>query len=234
VVQHFSPFVSHYTWKHDTYSSHSIVLNWLQQFPPTTKILDIGCADGKLGYYLGRDKRFLTGIEPNATWACLAETYYDRVINAPLTEVEEHLLSGYDVVILMDVLEHMADPYQELARLSRNLSAQSYVVISVPNIAHLYIRLSLLFGRFNYTQRGILDKTHLRFFTLSSLKKMIIDSGLTIHQTHVTPVPLPILHSFFAKTNLGHLSHTLNERVTRIFPTLLGYQFVIFARPNFE
>ena len=187
----------HYTWKNDPYSSHRIALNWVQNFPEDVKILDIGCASGILGYHLQRDKKYLTGVEPNPNWAHLAKTHYGKIINATLSEVNNDLIHEHSVVVLMDVLEHMSDPYTELARLYRALKPQSYVIISVPNIAHLYIRLMLLFGHFNYSERGILDKTHLRFFTKSSFQKMIIESGISIEQFTVTPVPLPLIHSFF-------------------------------------
>ena len=222
----------HYVWKDDPYSSHSVALGWLRQFPPETRILDVGCADGAFGSRLLRDRQFLTGIEPDPDWARLAEAHYGVVINAPLFDVGDDVIRSHDVVVLLDVLEHMRDPFSELDRLSRALPSHGYVIISVPNVAHVYIRLRLLLGCFDYTDRGILDRTHLRFFTRYSLRKAVLDSGLAIERSIATPVPLPITHRFFAKTGVGRAIHRLSAGLARGWPSLLGYQFVILARPR--
>jgi 2-polyprenyl-3-methyl-5-hydroxy-6-metoxy-1,4-benzoquinol methylase len=208
------------------------VLDWLRQFPAETKILDIGCADGSLGYHLHRSREYLTGIEPDRSWAHSAEAHYGAIINAPLSDVDDDVISDFDVVVLLDVLEHMPDPWRQLDRLSRALPRHGYVIISVPNVAHAYVRLRLLLGHFDYTERGILDRTHLRFFESHSLRQILLDSGLVIERNTATPVPLPILHRLFAETSLGRLCHRLGARLARAWPSLFGYQFVILARPG--
>ena len=101
--------------------------------------------------------------------------------------------------------------------------------ISVPNIANIYIRINLLFGRFSYSERGILDKTHLRFFTLSTLKEFISDASLVITNIQATPIPLNMLHPGFNNHPFGRKIFYLLAKITHLAPTLLGYQFVVSA-----
>ena len=102
-------------------------------------------------------------------------------------------------------------------------------MISVPNVANLSVRLSLLFGHFDYTDRGILDRTHLHFFTRASFYQLLDEAGLKIQRSAVTPVPLNFVHPFFEQKPLGRWIHHVLAVVTPWFPTLLGYQFVVQA-----
>jgi hypothetical protein len=86
-----------------------------------------------------------------------------------------------------------------------------------------------LFGRFDYTDRGILDRTHLRFFTRKSLAAMVENAGLSILSIQATPIPLELVSSFFT-TMPGRFLHALLAWCTKIMPTLLGYQFIVEAR----
>jgi len=100
------------------------------------------------------------------------------------------------------------------------------VIVSVPNVAHLWVRLSLLAGRFHYTDRGILDRTHLRFFTRRTLLELLRAAGLTVVELAVTPVPLPLVvpprwHGRW----LPHV-HALSAGAARGWPGGLAYQFV--------
>lgn len=226
------PLGCHYTWKDDPHSSHSIALAWIRRLPVETRILDIGCADGTFGARLQRPKELLTGVEPTPGWARQAEAYYGAVLNVPLQEVGEDVIGDHGVVLLLDVLEHMPDPYRELARLSKALSSQGHVIISVPNVAHAYVRIKLLLGHFEYTDRGILDRSHLRFFEINTLRRVVHDAGLAIEKLTATPVPLPLVHRFFKDTGLGRSCHCLSANIARAWPSLFGYQFIILARPR--
>jgi hypothetical protein len=99
----------------------------------------------------------------------------------------------------------------------------------VPNVANLWIRLSLLAGRFDYSDRGILDRTHLRFFTRKTLTELLKSTNLEILSLQVTPIPLELVSSIFLSVP-GKWLHAVFARLTSSVPTILGYQFVVKAR----
>jgi hypothetical protein len=99
----------------------------------------------------------------------------------------------------------------------------------VPNVANLWVRLNLLFGRFEYTDRGICDRTHLRFFTRKTLIALAENAGLEIQTIRATPIPLELVNGFFV-TFPGRILHSMLARCTSWFPTLLGYQFIVEAK----
>ena len=146
-----------------------------------------------------------------------------------IEDAEDEFLRGYDVIVLGDILEHLAAPEAVLQRLVDLQRPGSTFIISVPNIANLWVRLSLLMGRFNYADRGILDRTHLRFFTRKTLLAMLNRTGLEIMTIQVTPIPLELVSRLFISLP-GRWLHAGFARLTSILPTLLGYQFVAKAR----
>ncbi len=216
--------------KVDPWSSHSMIYQWVQGKPAGTKILDVGTASGTLGRLCKHKDFYLVGIEPNSDWAALAAPYYSLMIQSALDQVDNSQLSDFDLVILADVLEHMVDPQAALTRMVNLLPDAAEFILSVPNIANLWIRLNLLLGRFEYTDRGILDRTHLRFFTLAALKRMINLSGLQVCEIKSTPIPLNLLNPWFENTFFGKWVFKLFSKFSQGIPTLMGYQFVILAR----
>jgi 2-polyprenyl-3-methyl-5-hydroxy-6-metoxy-1,4-benzoquinol methylase len=149
-----------------------------------------------------------------------------------LSETKDEFIQGHQVVICADILEHTPDPSNELHRLVCLQPSRSVFFISVPNIANIWVRLNLLFGRFNYTDRGILDRTHLRFFTRSTITQMISTAGLEIEKIVPTPIPLHLVHHFFDHAALGRWFYWLLNKMTQAVPTLLGYQFVVYAKKH--
>ncbi len=221
-----------YTWKDDPFSSHRLALAWLETRAASGRILDVGCAGGQLGAHLKRPPELLTGIEPNPAWAQAARTWYGCVINTPLGAVPDGDLQGYQDVLLLDVLEHLPDPQSQLARLKDGLPPEGRLLISVPNVAHLYVRLKLLGGQFDYAERGILDRAHLRFFTRRSFLELLSTCGLRPLSIQATPIPLPLVSTFFSSTAFGRGLHRLSAWAARLWPTLLAYQFVVVAAPD--
>lgn len=143
--------------------------------------LDIGCAGGRLGRQLldaGLIER-CDGIEPHPEAATQAAAQLDRVWNAPFEAgLEQAPWSDYDLVIMADVLEHLVDPWRALAELQRRVRAGARLLLSVPNVRHYSVVLPLLFrGRFDYADAGILDRTHLHFFTRANLLEAVNRAG---------------------------------------------------------
>jgi 2-polyprenyl-3-methyl-5-hydroxy-6-metoxy-1,4-benzoquinol methylase len=171
----------------------------------------------------------LHGIEPGAEWINLARPYYDALLCSTLEQAPDRFLSGYDVVVCADIIEHLAHPQAALRRLLALQPEGCRFIISVPNVANIWVRLNLLFGRFDYTDRGILDRTHLRFFTRHTFVALLEAVGLQMTDLDVTPIPLNLVHPWFQRTAGGRFAHQQLDRLTHRCPTLLGYQFVAQA-----
>lgn len=145
------------------------------------RVLDVGASRGG---FLRRLRQLnpqveAWGIEPNEEAALEASEYADVILCGYYPAVlQDHGPNHFDVIIFNDVLEHMADPWDALAKTHSFLSKKGIVVSSIPNIRHWTVLKQLLLqGRFDYVERGILDQTHLRFFTKSSMQEMFVKSG---------------------------------------------------------
>ncbi len=227
-----------YSLKPDPYSSHGQIAAWLQgyrrrHFPQRQCVVyDIGCAQGLLGQLLPLADFALYGVDADSAAVELARATYRAVWQA---DIEQPLAFSFpepaDAMVLADVLEHTREPEACLTRLCQTcLSAGTPVVISLPNVAHLYVRLALLAGRFEYAARGICDTTHLRFFTRASAVRLVTGCGLTIDRVAATPVPLPLLNARFQPGRpLWHV-HRAQAAAARLFKTVFGYQIIVFGR----
>jgi SAM-dependent methyltransferase len=215
-----------YTLKADPRSSHSTILAWLGD-GHGRRLLDVGAADGLLSRHFTERGWKVTALEADAAMARLGAEHCERMIVADLNAAVPSLDGEFDAIVCGDVLEHLADPATALVSLVRSLAPGGTVVVSVPNVAHLWVRLSLAAGRFDYGDRGILDRTHLRFFTRRTLDALVAGAGLRVVRRTVTPVPLyqvlpPRWHG-----PLLDAVHAASAAAARALPRLLGYQFVL-------
>ncbi|MBC7475603.1 MAG: class I SAM-dependent methyltransferase [Candidatus Sericytochromatia bacterium] len=147
-----------------------------------SNILDIGCATGNFGKSIKqRQKAHVTGIEINQKIAQIAKQNIDDVY---IGNVESQVLllndNSYDCIVLADVLEHLKNPEQILTQLSKKITDQGLFLISIPNFSNYHVIDKIIFGKFAYQSSGILDKTHIKFFTKSSIIDMLNNIGLEI------------------------------------------------------
>lgn len=144
------------------------------------RVLEVGCAVGHVTRALVAAGNQVVGVEIDPVAAAEAESIAERVHVADLDRVRlVEIESGtFDVVLLGDVLEHLRDPLRTLTDAVSLLAPAGRVVISVPNVAHIDVRLMLLEGRWDYQGTGLLDATHLRWFTKASLRRLLHDAGL--------------------------------------------------------
>ena len=182
------------------YSAHEMIVKAVGK---NKRVLEIGCATGYISQMLKLNECHVTGIEIDGNAGEIARNICDEVIIGDV-EVIELPQKEYDVILFGDVLEHLKNPENVLKKAMRNLKERGEAVISVPNIANWKIRLSLLFGKFNYTDIGILDRTHLRFFTYKSIKRLISSTNLKIVSEDITP-SFPFPFSPFIKYKLAKL-----------------------------
>ena len=220
-----------YVLKPDPHSSHSVILRWLGE-GRGRKLLDVGAADGLLSRRLTELGWRVTAIEGDPALAQAGARYCERMITLNLDREIPVGEGPFDVIVYGDVLEHLVDPLRILVELDRSLAPGGFVVLSVPNIAHLWIRLLLLFGRFDYLDRGILDHSHLRFFTERSLRAMLADSGLLIERFTATPAPLYQILPVSWHRRWVAATHSVNALIARKVRRLLGYQFIVLAHPK--
>lgn len=143
--------------------------------PDGSTALDIGAGNGLLGQVLKELNKsvLIDGIEPNEYAAEIARPYYRSIFVGFSHEYLELIkLGDYDFIILADVVEHTVNPSEFLTEICAYLSDKTQLLISLPNIAFGGQRLSILNGSFNYVDSGLLEKTHLRFFTIDSAKEL--------------------------------------------------------------
>lgn len=152
-------------------------------------VLEIGCSTGYLSSVMQQRGCQVTGVEIDEAVAKMARPFCRRVIVGDAEKLEWKTVLGderFDVITFGDVLEHMRAPEAVLRQLCHHLAPDGYIVVSLPNIAHGSVRLSLLLGRFEYAPLGILDKTHLRFYTKETAQQLLASSGFRVEE--VLPV----------------------------------------------
>jgi len=224
------PLVSVYSFKDDPYSSHHLIPQLVRRLSPPGRVLDVGCDDGFAGRDLLKDGFQVWGIDRNPVTLRKAARYYQQTILADI-ESELPLPEGpFNVIIFADILEHLTNPAAVFAHFTELLAPDGLVIVSVPNVAHWYVRLSLLRGRFEYTDRGILDRTHVRFFTLRTARRFLEDAGFTVQAIETTPPPLPLVWASTAPGRPLFFLHTLGFKLARLWKTLFGYQLIFAAR----
>lgn len=217
-----------YQLKTQLHSSHAQITKLLNQAPAASEILELGIASGYMGKYLSSlNLGFsIIGIEKDRVLAQQAVPYYKRVLILDLDREDMPHLGAFDFIILADILEHLYKPLELLKKMRTLLKDNGLIVVSVPNIANFVIRLRLLFGYFNYGERGILDKEHIRFFTLKTAKQLIEASGLKIVNSYPTSIPF---HLFVKPVWFSNFLNEIYYSFAKLFPNLFAYQFIFTA-----
>lgn len=221
---------SQYEFKPFKYSSHYWILNALRGEKKPVRILDAGTAGGYLGKVWRGNGHYVAGIEFDAATGEKARQYYDIFEIANLEDYPFPARWEFDYIVFADVLEHLRDPATVLRRCIPSLRQSGKIIISVPNIANWLIRLSLLFGKFDYMDRGILDRTHLRFFTAKSLKQLMKEVSCEVEEIIPTPLPFQLVLPFTGNKIFAPF-HEAHYALTRCWKSLFAYQFVVVAAP---
>jgi 2-polyprenyl-3-methyl-5-hydroxy-6-metoxy-1,4-benzoquinol methylase len=187
------------------------------------RVLDVGCSSGYLARPLVERGCTVIGIEQDARAAEEARSVCAEVLVGDAETMELPFEDGaFDVVLCGDLLEHLRDPPGFLARVRPLLRGDGRVVATTPNVANWANRIGLLFGRWRYTDRGILDRTHVHLFTRATLEEAFERAGYRVVELDYT-VPVPLVGS----PGVERAAHA----VGRLRPTLFAYQFVVAATP---
>jgi O-antigen biosynthesis protein len=195
------------------------------------RVLDVGTATGYVAELLAERGCQVTGIEVDLEAAREAEKHCKRVITGDIEILDLQRELGdshFDVIVFGDVLEHLRNPWEALKRFKPFLDSEGYVVASIPNVAHGSVRLALLQGKFQYRSLGLLDDTHLRFFTRESIERMFSDAGLL-----VTDLKRTRLGTFNTEVAVDRelLPRGIVETVLSA-PESQTYQFIVKASPT--
>ncbi len=164
-------------------NSHTVAFEIIDRHASghSLKILEAGCASGYFGGFLVSCGHIVWGVEPFEAAAEEASNLLTTVYNGTIEKFfKDYPNEQFDAIIFGDVLEHLANPLEVLQIAKAHLSPKGIVVASIPNIAHNAIRAMLIEGRWDYSDLGILDRTHLRFFTKDSLVDVFTDAGYSI------------------------------------------------------
>ncbi len=222
------------------------------------EVLDVGCGFATTSAEVEKRGNRVTGIEMNGDAVAKASARLTSVLQADLRDigsVSESLGEArFDVVMFADVLEHLPDPLAVIRGYLHFLRPGGTVIVSLPNVALWSVRLMLLSGKFNYADSGVLDRTHLRFFTRRTARELLAAAGLDVVRTTYNPglvrpfVPLvksisrgggeaaehdpaALLHSSAYRAYLRWI-YPIERAVTALAPGLLAFQTVMEATPK--
>ena len=165
-----------------TNDSHALIINQLLKNKNKKSVLDVGCNTGSIGIELKKHGYYVDGIEYSKDYFDILNNkkIYNNLYNISVSDFNTSGFSKfynsevkYDYIIFADVLEHLVNPDEVIYKLTSKLKPNGKMIISIPNVAHIDIIIGLLNGNFNYSKEGLLDDTHLRFFTASSFSQMI-------------------------------------------------------------
>jgi 2-polyprenyl-3-methyl-5-hydroxy-6-metoxy-1,4-benzoquinol methylase len=189
------------------------------------EVLDVGCSSGYLATPLAAAGVRVSGIELDAPAADAARASCSGgVLVGDIESMELPFEpASFDAIVCGDLVEHLRDPASALARLQPLLRPSGRLVLSTPNVANWAMRLSLLGGRWRYTDRGILDRTHVHLFTRKTLTETVEAAGYRVVELdHTAPVPV------VGTPAVERAAHT----VSRVRPSLFAYQFLLAATPR--
>lgn len=206
---------------------YSVFAKIYKLVPEGSNVLDVGCHTGKFGAVLKQKGCRVTGIEIDAAAAEQAKRRLDDLILADVEAVDtfHNVSEKYDVILFLDILEHCLWPAEILSRVRQSLSTGGFVIASIPNIANWSTRLNLFFGRFDYERTGLMDETHLRFYTIKTARKLFETAGYRIELVdHRFNLPVFRVRKIFGGTLAKILGY--------FFPGLFSYQMIIKARPS--
>ena len=217
-----------YTWKEIPGSSHDVLRRRVRTLGPGLRVLDLGAAGGHLGRAIRDRCAFLAGVEPDRSLLPGAREAYDdwRCCDALAAGSWD---APFDAVVCADVLEHLVRPEDVLDRIREWLKPGGILLASIPNVANISVRAALLLGRFQYAHRGILDRTHVSFYTRSTARELLESRGFRVRAVEPTAMPYELAVPALGRPPWRGPVRAAARLTSHGWPTLFGYQFVFEA-----
>lgn len=201
------------------------------QIPPKSKrLLDLGCGSGMLGEYLKQEIGCqVVGVTYSEAETVLAEKVLDAALKRDLNELDPVELGSFDCIVASHVLEHLYAPENILGQLHKILNPGGILVVALPNVLFWQQRFKFLRGQFRYTDGGLMDRTHFRFYDWQSAHQLLEESGYAILNAESSGFfPLPIVRKLLPASVVESIDTVAAHSV----PGLFGYQFVFACRSN--
>jgi SAM-dependent methyltransferase len=213
-------------------SVHPLLVSMIR---PREVVLEVGCSTGYISEKLKSEKQCtIVGIEVDENAAEIARRRVGIpvfVSSGELPDLPTGYVGHFDVILCADVVEHTCNPLEFIEHLKRYASPTGRFVFSIPNIAHWTSRINLLRGKWQYTACGLLDYTHLRFFTLDSACRLLEEAGLRVRSVSYNSGMIE-MYEFLSKKSLRHCRDRLFRMIrylSKQHPRLFALQFIIEA-----
>jgi 2-polyprenyl-3-methyl-5-hydroxy-6-metoxy-1,4-benzoquinol methylase len=215
----------HYTLKLSPTASHMQIVETLS---PESFVLDLGCSQGLLARPLQDRGVRVVGVDTGSGEQLVAELeqYFQRDLEEPL---EIPFGRVFDAVVVSDVIEHVIQRPVLLRSVRRYLKEGGRLIISTPNVALWFYRLSLLVGRFEYGPRGVLDETHVHLFTRATFRREVEGAGFRIVGERVTALPFEVVLRSTGRSRLVRTLAGAYHVAARVWPEMFAYQFILEA-----
>lgn len=213
------------------YSSHSVVQRLIGA---NQSILDVGCGDGYFAQVVRREGNRVTGTDiiPAPRHRDAFDEYVcadlSNGLAAPMRDIRE---KQFDRVLLMDVLQQLPNPEKALRECAQLLTPSGRVLVSLPNVANITVRINALLGRFDYSDRGILDRRHLRFYNYKTACSLLERCGFRVTRAEATTMPLEVVLDLRSNGAAMKFINWALGSLTQLWPGLLAYQWVLEAMP---
>jgi O-antigen biosynthesis protein len=211
------------------YDSHTLQM---QLVPSATRVLELGCASGYIAGYMERALGCrVTGLDFDADAVAIARQRCSEAhtvdLDAPDAFDVVRANAPYDVLYAANVLEHLRFPERVLQQARGLLTDDAHVIVALPNIANWRFRLMLLAGRFDYTDYGVMDRTHTRLYTFKTGRELLEQNGYRVIETHIAG-------SFVQNTlmSLGSRLGAKQRQIPLVLPGLFAYELIYLAQPD--
>jgi 2-polyprenyl-3-methyl-5-hydroxy-6-metoxy-1,4-benzoquinol methylase len=210
------------------YTTHALAVEEVRRRAART-VLDIGCGPGFVAAACGSQGAQVTGVDSCAAPETPLHAFHRLDLERDPLPCSPY---DFDATLMLDVIEHLANPEQFLLALRNSPRvmgvSRPVLILSTPNVAFATVRLGLLCGRFNYAERGILDITHKRLFTRTSLLRLLRDCGYDVESIRPVGAPFPAV----MPGRIGRILGWCSDLLARLWPSLFAFQFLVIARPQ--
>jgi SAM-dependent methyltransferase len=215
----------HYTLKLSETASHMQIVSAIR---PNSRVLDLGCSQGLLARPLLDKNVHVTGVDVGSGDRLARELgeYHQRDLEETL---DIPCGRDFDYVVCADVIEHLKNRTQLLRGARRYLKEDGRLIISTPNIALWFYRVSLLVGRFEYGPRGVLDETHVHLFTGATFRREVERAGFNVVRQRVTALPFEVVFQSTGRSRFVRRLASTYHSLARLWPSMFAYQYVLEA-----
>ncbi len=222
---------STYAFKASAFSSHTLLVNALPALGDGRRLLDVGCAGGYLSAIFAQRGYQVVGLE-RPSGAGDAFPAHIELVEADLEQGLPRFEPAFQYVICADILEHLRDPKKLLRQTWAVLEPDGRLVASLPNSGHWYFRLNVLFGRFPQEDKGLFDRTHVRFYMWAGWVELLQSGGFCVESVVPTGTPVGLALPSLEGTWLVNVLERVSYGLARMWKTLFAYQFIVVARPE--